>query len=73
MFSCYLAENHLLERNGVSIFLVTSLNRVSTTTSVKQLPNTVTIFFSFVPFLDVEVHTGPLGCEEGSGSSYKSE
>lgn len=29
--------------------------------------------FSFVSFLDVEVHTGPLGCTKGSGSSYKSE
>lgn len=64
---------HILEWNGVSIFLVTSLNRMITTTSVKQLLNIVTRFFSFVAFLDVEVHTGPLGCEKGSGSSYKSE
>lgn len=64
---------YILERNGGSIFVVMSLNRVISTASVKPLLHAVTGFSSFVPFLDVEVHAGPLGCEKGSSSSYKSE
>lgn len=53
--------------------MVILLNGVSARTSVKPLLHAVIRFSSFVPFLDVEVHAGPLGCEKGSSSSYKSE
>lgn len=55
------------------LFVVTLLKKVIAMTSVKPLLHAVIRFSSFVPFLDVEIHTGPLGCEKGSSSSYESE
>lgn len=76
MFFLYLAENHLLLHSWKEWGFCCCgnvLNRVIATASVKPLLHAVTGFSSFVPFLDVEVHAGPLGCEKGSSSSYKSE